>query len=132
MQDQQEEERLLIKIKAIYEASRQTYGSPRIHVELKDQKESCSRKRIVRLMKKVGIMAKMTKKFKMTTRLNATAKAAPNLLAKNFMAKEANQRWIADITYIYTLEGEVYVACALDLFSRKIVGLAMKDRMTMI
>ena len=129
-QRKQEEERLLIKIKAIYEASRQTYGSPRIHAELKDQGESCSRKRIARLMKRAGIMAKMTRKFKVTTRVNANAKAAPNLLAQNFTAEEPNQRWVADITYIYTLEGWLYVACVLDLFSRKIVGLAMKDRMT--
>jgi putative transposase len=129
-QHHQEDERLLIKIKAIYDASRQTYGSPRIHAELTDQGETCSRKRIAKLMKKAGIMAKMSKRFKVTTRVNSKAKAAPNLLAQNFTAEEPNQRWVADITYIYTLEGWLYVACVLDLFSRKIVGLAMKDRMT--
>jgi putative transposase len=129
-QRKQEEERLLIKIKTIYEASRQTYGSPRIHAELKDQGESCSRQRVAKLMRKTGIMAKMTRKFKVTTKVNANAKAAPNLLAQNFTAEQPDQRWVADITYVWTLEGWLYVACVLDLFSRKIVGLAMKDRMT--
>ena len=81
-------------------------------------------------MKKVGIMAKMKKKFKVTTKANPKAKAAPNLLKQNFTAEQPNQRWVADITYVWTLEGWLYVACVLDLFSRKIVGLAMKDRMT--
>lgn len=124
-----EEERLIMKIKAIYEASRQTYGSPRIHAELKDQGETCSRQRVAKLMKKAGIMAKMTKKFKVTTKANPKAKAAPNLLEQNFTAEHPNRRWVADITYVWTLEGWLYVACVLDLFSRKIVGLAMADRM---
>lgn len=125
-----EEERLIMKIKAIYEASRQTYGSPRIHAELKDQGETCSRQRVAKLMKKAGIMAKMTKKFKVTTKANPKAKAAPNLLEQNFTAEHPNRRWAADITYVWTLEGWLYVACVLDLFSRKIVGLAMEERMT--
>ena len=124
-----EEERLIMKIKVIYEASRQTYGSPRVHAELKDQGETCSRQRVAKLMKKAGIMAKMTKKFKVTTKANPKAKAAPNLLEQNFTAEHPNRRWVADITYVWTLEGWLYVACVLDLFSRKIVGLSMADRM---
>ena len=125
-----EEERLLMKIKSIYEASRQTYGSPRVHADLKDQGETCSRHRIAKLMKKSGIVAKMTKKFKTTTKANPKAKAAPNLLKQNFTAVQPNQRWVADISYIWTLEGWLYIACVLDLFSRRIVGLAMEERMT--
>lgn len=128
-QRQLDENRLIKKIKESYERSRQTYGSPRIHAELKDQGETCSRQRIARLMKKAGIAAKMTKKFKVTTKANPQAKSSPNLLEQNFTAKEPNQRWVADITYVWTLEGWLYVACILDLFSRKIVGLAMADRM---
>lgn len=128
-QRKQDEERLVMKIKEIYEASRQTYGSPRIHAELKDQGESCSRQRVARLMKKAGIVAKMTKKFKVTTKANPKAKAAPNLLEQNFTAEQPNQRWVADITYVWTQEGWLYVAAVLDLFSRRIVGLAMEDRM---
>ena len=128
-QQQLDEERLVVKIKEIYEASRQTYGSPRIHAELKEQEEKCSRQRIAKLMKKAGIAAKMTKKFKVTTKVNPKAKSAPNLLEQNFTAAEPNQRWVADISYVWTLEGWLYVACVLDLFSRQIVGLAMQDRM---
>ena len=127
---EQDQERLTMKIQAIYEASRQTYGSPRIHAELKEQGETCSRQRVARLMKQAGIVAKMTKKFKVTTKKNPKAKAAPNLLQQDFTAEQPNRRWVADLTYISTLEGWLYVAVVLDLFSRRIVGLAMGDRMT--
>ncbi len=129
-QRQQDEDRLLMKIQKIYETSRQTYGSPRIHAELKDQGETCSRQRIAKVMKKAGIMAKMTKKFKVTTKVNSKAKVAPNLLKQNFTADRPNRLWVADISYVWTLEGWLYVAAVLDLFSRRIVGLAMEDRMT--
>lgn len=129
-QRKQDEESLIMKIKAIYEASRQTYGSPRIHAELKDQGETCSRQRVAKLMRKSGIVAKMAKKFKITTKANPKAKAAPNLLEQNFTAGQPNQRWVADISYVWTLEGWLYVACVLDLFSRKVVGLSLADRIT--
>lgn len=127
---EQDQERLTMKIHAIYEASRQTYGSPRIHAELKEQGETCSRQRVARIMKQAGIVAKMTKKFKVTTKKNPKAKTAPNLLQQDFTAEQPNRRWVADLTYISTVEGWLYVAVVLDLFSRRIVGLAMGDRMT--
>jgi putative transposase len=127
---QKENERLLEKIKVIHKTSRETYGSPRIHAELCASGEKCSRKRVGRLMKKAGIEAKMKKRFKVTTKANLKAKAAPNLLKQEFSALAPNQRWVADFTYIATLEGWLYVAIVLDLFSRKIVGLAMHERMT--
>ena len=71
-----EDERLLEKIKVVYKESRQTYGSPRIHAELRSHGEVCSRKRVARLMKKAGIEAKMKKRFKVTTKANPKAKAA--------------------------------------------------------
>jgi putative transposase len=125
-----ENERLLEKIKAAHKASRATYGSPRIHAELCSQGESCSRKRVAKIMKKAGIEAKMKKRFKVTTKANPNAKAAPNLLKQDFAADAPNQRWVADFTYVATAEGWLYVAIVLDLFSRKIVGLAMEERMT--
>lgn len=125
-----ENNRLLEKIKIIHVENRQTYGSPRIHAELCAQGEKCSRKRVSRLMKKEGIEAKMKKRFKITTKANPKAKAAPNLLQQDFAAEAPNQRWVADFTYVATLEGWLYVAIILDLFSRKIVGLAMHERMT--
>jgi transposase InsO family protein len=123
-------ERLTEKIRGIFEASRRTYGSPRIRPELKAQGENCSRKRVARLMKRAGLVAKMTRRFKVTTKQNPKAKAAPNLLKQNFTAAKPNQAWVADITYIHTWEGWLYVAAVLDLFSRRIVGLAMSERMT--
>jgi len=125
-----EDERLLGKIKLIHQESRHTYGSPRIHAELRWRGETCSRKRVARLMKKSGIEAKMKKRFKITTKANPKAKAAPNLLQQDFTADMPNQRWVADFTYVATGEGWLYVAIVLDLFSRKIVGLAMEERMT--
>lgn len=126
----QEDERLLIKIKQLHQASRQTYGSPRLWAELRDGGEVCSRRRVAKIMKKSGIAAKMKKRFKITTRATPAAKAAPNLLAQDFSAQKPNQRWVADVTYVATLEGWLYIATVLDLFSRRIIGLAMSDRMT--
>lgn len=126
----QEDERLLLKVKAIHEASRQTYGSPRIHAELRERGEVCSRKRVSKIMKKAGVAAKMKKRFKVTTRANPKAAVAPNLLQQDFTAESPNRLWVADFTYVATQEGWLYVATVLDLFSRRIVGLAMSDRMT--
>jgi putative transposase len=126
----QEEERLLLKIKIIHKKSRHTYGSPRVHAELQAEGETCSRKRVSKIMKKYGIVAKMKKRFKVTTRANPKAAVAPNLLQQDFTAETPNQRWVADFTYVATREGWLYVATVLDLFSRRIIGLAMSDRMT--
>ena len=88
-----ENERLLAKIKVIHEMSRKTYGSPRIHAELCSQGETCSRRRVAHLMKKAGIEAKMKKRFKLTTKANPKARAAPNLLQQDFTAgKRAEHR----------------------------------------
>lgn len=127
---EQENQRLLAKIQIIHATSRQIYGSPRIWAELREQGETCSRKRVAKLMRQAGLQAKMKKRFKVTTRVNAAAQAAPNLLQQNFTASQPNQRWVADFTYVATLEGWLYVAAVLDLFSRRIVGLAMSERMT--
>lgn len=125
-----ENDRLLTKIKVIHKASRHTYGSPRIYVELREEGETCSRKRIAKIMKTSGIAAKMKKRFKVTTRANPKASVAPNILQQDFTAQTPNQRWVADFTYVSTQEGWLYVAAVLDLFSRRIVGIAMSDRMT--
>lgn len=121
---------LLSKIRKVHEESRCTYGSPRVHAELIEQGEHCSRKRVSQLMRKAGIAAKMKKRFKKTTRVNPKAAAAPNLLKQNFTATKPNQRWVADITYVATGEGWLYVAAVLDLFSRRVIGLAMSERIT--
>jgi putative transposase len=121
---------LLDKIKKVHVESRQTYGSPRIYKALVAAGETCSKNRIASLMKKASVAAKMKKQFKVTTKVNTKAKTAPNVLKQEFTAQAPNQRWAADITYIATAEGWLYVAAVLDLFSRRIVGLAMSNRIT--
>lgn len=116
---------LLEIILNIFEKSHQTYGSPRVQAELKAQGLSCSRKRVARIMQKAGLAAKMRQSFRRTTRVDGRRKAAPNLLEQDFSAAMPNQKWVADITYVKTLEGWLYVSIILDLFSRKVIGLAM-------
>lgn len=123
----QENEALEEVIKEIFLQSRQTYGSPRIHAELKIQGFHCSRPRTARLMKRAGIVAKMSRLFKTTTRVDARQAAAPNLLQQDFTATAPNEKWVADISYIRTLEGWLYIAVVLDLYSRKVVGLSLGD-----
>lgn len=122
-----ENQRLLRKIKIAYKKGRATYGSPRIHGELKKEGEICSRKRVARLMKKENIQAKMRKKWKATTKSHPKAVAAPNHLNQNFTVEREDQVWVSDITYIQTAEGWLYLAVFLDLFSRRIVGMSMGD-----
>lgn len=120
---------LLKEIRAAYEASNGVYGSPRIYHEVKG-KVSCSENRVARLMKKQGITAKQKKRYKRTTKANAAHPTAPNLIDRDFSAATPNEKWTTDITYIPTLEGWLYLAVVLDLFSRRIVGWAMSARMT--
>lgn len=120
---------LLKEIKSVHEKSNGTYGSPRIYHELKE-KIDCSENRVARLMQKHGIAAKQKKRYKRTTKANSDHPVAPNLLDRDFTATAPNQKWTTDITYIPTLEGWLYLAVVLDLFSRRIVGWAMSARMT--
>jgi putative transposase len=125
-----DDQQLLSKIAVIHEDSRQTYGSPRVHAELRAGGEKCSRNRFCKLMRVAGIVAKMHKRFKVTTRRNPKAVAAPNLLQQDFTAEFPNQRWVADFSYVATQEGWLYVAVVLVLYSRYIVGLTMQAHMT--
>lgn len=126
----EENAKILDEIKSIYKASRGTYGSPRICAELRDNGKTCSRKRVAKIMKGNGIVAKMRKRFKVTTKRSSTpAIVAPNHLEQNFTVSSPNVAWVGDITYIYTSAGWLYLAIVLDLFSRKIVGAAMSDRL---
>ena len=130
LQDQANQ-RLIEKIKMIHQSSYGTYGSPRIHAELLAMGESCSRQRVARLMKAEKIMAKMHKKFKKTTQQASKPYfVGDDLIRQEFTADQPNEAWVSDITYILTQEGWVYCAMILDLFSRKIVGLAIDSRMT--
>jgi putative transposase len=118
------------KIETVYNENHGVYGSPRIYRELKDQGVACSENRLARLMRLRGLQAKQSKRFKTTTKRNRAHPAAPNLLKRDFTADRPDQKWLADITYIATLEGWLYLAAILDLHTRRIVGWAMSDRMT--
>jgi putative transposase len=123
-------QQLLEKIEVVHTESHETYGSPRVYHELKAQGVACSENRVARLMRLHHIQAKQTKRYKVTTRRNKAHPVAPNLLKRNFVAQRPDQIWLADITYIPTLEGWLYLATILDLYTRRIVGWAMSDRMT--
>jgi transposase InsO family protein len=125
-----EDRRLLVEIKAIHQAKRETYGSPRIHAELKAHGLRLGEKRVARLMGAGGIRAKQKRKFKATTDSKHSHPVASNLLARDFEAAAPNEKWVADITYISTREGWLYLAAILDLYSRMIVGWSMAGRMT--
>jgi putative transposase len=121
---------LLKRIEAVYNDSYGTYGSPRIYRELKAQGVACSENRVARLMRLYHIRAKQARRYKVTTRRNKAHPAAPNLLKQDFTAERPDHKWLADITYIPTLEGWLYLAAILDLYTRRIVGWAMSERMT--
>lgn len=124
-----ENHRLLTYIHRTYEASRGCYGSPRITDALHDQGFSCSRPRVARLMRQNNIRAKTTRKFKVTTNAAHNFPVAPNRLQQRFQAAAPNRIWVSDITYVPTLEGWLYLTVVLDLFSRKVAGWSMSDRM---
>jgi putative transposase len=119
---QQANEQLTEQIRVVHEASRQTYGSPRIYHELKDQGVRASQKRIARLMHKAKISAQTKKRFVQTTNSDPNLPVADNKLAREFMVDTPNARWTSDITYLWTKEGWLYLAVVLDLFSRRVVG----------
>jgi transposase InsO family protein len=121
---------LLTAIWKVHRDSGQRYGSPRIHAELQAQGRGASRGRIERLMHRHGIRAIMAPPRRVsTTDSRHHLPIAPNLIDRNFTAAAPNRIWLADITYIPTAEGWLYLAAVMDLFSRKIVGWAMRDHM---
>jgi putative transposase len=129
-QRSQEDGRLLDAIRTVHQEGKETYGSPKIHRILRKRGVRCSHKRIVRLMRSAGLGAKRLQCYKRTTRAHPERRPAPNLLKQQFRATAPNQIWLADITYIATDEGWLYLAVILDLYSRRIVGWAMDARMT--
>jgi transposase InsO family protein len=120
---------LLTEIRRVHEHSRQTYGSPRIHAELRAQGRRCNHKRIERLMRLHRIRARQVRRFHRTTDSLPGLPVAPNRLNQEFSARAPNQVWTADITYLDTAEGWLYLATVLDLYSRRIVGWSMADHM---
>ena len=121
---------LLRHIRLIHAETRAAYGSPRIHAELKDRGVPCSKARVERLMRENGIRARHKRRFKATTDSNHSLPVAPNLLQQDFTTERPDQVWTADITYVGTGEGWLYLAVVLDLYTRRIVGWSMRERMT--
>jgi putative transposase len=118
------------KITEIYQKSRRTYGSPRIHQKLLREDYHIGRKRVERLMQELDICAVAKRKYKATTDSKHGKPVAENHLNRNFTPDKPNQAWVADITYIATREGWLYLATIMDLYSRKIIGWSLRDRLT--
>jgi putative transposase len=118
------------EIRRIFEESRQTYGYESIWRILQDEDIPCGKHRVRRLMRQEGLVVKQMKRYKSTTKVNPDHQPAANVLEGDFEADRPDAKWCADITYIPTQEGWLYLAVILDLFSRRIVGWAMNARMT--
>jgi putative transposase len=117
------------KISKSFHESFGTYGSPRVHDDLIDWGYTISQKTVARMMSEMGLKATQKEKFVVTTDSNHDLIIYPNILNRQFSVEEPNQAWVTDITYIWTLEGWVYLASVMDLFSRKIVGWSLADHM---
>lgn len=124
------DERLTQRIRAIHQASRGTYGVPRIQAELASTGACCGRKRVARLMRRAGLSGcHRRRRCVHTTRRDPLAQPAPDLVARAFTATAPNQLWVADITAIPTEEDFLYLAVILDVFSRRVVGWSMADHL---
>ena len=124
------DEALLKLIREIHAQTKAAYGSPRIFLELKSLGIPVSKGRVERLMREHGLRGRHKRRFKATTDSKHTLPVAANLLDQNFATERPDQAWTADITYIATGEGWLYLAIVLDLFTRQVVGWAMRERMT--
>jgi putative transposase len=126
---QREDQILLAHIRSAFTLSHETYGSPRMTRELQDEGFGIGRRRTARLMRENGLKARQTRRFKRTTDSHHAFPIAPNLLEQDFSAERPNQKWNADISYVWTSEGWLYLAVVLDLFARRVVGWAVSDRL---
>jgi transposase InsO family protein len=123
-QRRQRQAALTARIREIHAASRETYGSPRVHAELQAQGVPCCRNTVAKLMRQAQIVPRSTRRFRVTTDSRNTL-ASPDLVRRRFEASRPNQCWLSDVTYIPTREGWLYLAAILDLYSRAVVGWAM-------
>lgn len=121
---------LLKRIRELFIQYREVYGAPRIHKALLAEGYDCGLNRVARLMRENCIVPKTIRKFRTTTDSRKSRAAADNILARDFEADRPNEKWVADVTFIPTREGWLFLATVLDLFSRKIVGWSMGSRLT--
>ena len=123
-----ENRRLTLEIRAVFEKSRRTYGSPRIRGELRTAGRFVCRHRIAKLMRQERLQARPRRKFVATTPSNHGLPTPPNRLERNFVASRPNKIWAGDVTYLPTRDGWLYLAVLLDLHSRRVVGWALSER----
>ena len=121
---------LLARIETVHDEIKGVYGVPRVYSVLQDAQVRCSRHRVARLMRSVGRRGKSKRRYKVTTDSNHAQPIAENLLMRQFNVAEPNTIWAADMTFIATSEGWLYLAVVLDLHSRLIVGWSMGSRLT--
>jgi putative transposase len=121
----EQEAALREQIRAVHQDSAERYGSPRVLRELHRQGVNTSKRRVERAMRSMGLRARPTRHFRVTTAANPLHAVEPNRLARDFTASRPDQRWVTDITYVWTDEGWCYLAAILDLFSRSVVGWAL-------
>lgn len=120
-----EDQQLVQRIRTIHAASRGTYGAPRVQVELREQGIAIARKRVARLLRMAGLQGVSRRRGVTTTRRDPRHKPAHDLVGRNFTAERPDQLWVADITYVPTAAGFLYLAIVLDVWSRRIIGWAM-------
>ena len=125
-----EDRRLKVMIRSVFKESRETYGSPRIHDELRDQGIRCGRKRVARLLNEEGLRPKKARRFRRTTIAAAEHPKAKNVLDRKFSVESPDAAWVGDITYLWTREGWLYLAVILDLFSRRVIGWAVSSSLS--
>lgn len=118
------------EIERVYNESEKRYGSPKIEKQLAKEGIKTSQRTVQRIMKEEGIRSIVSKKFKTTTDSNHKLPIYPNLLDRNFTTTAPSQAWVVDITFVWTSEGWLYVASVMDLYSRKIIGFHMSNRLT--
>ena len=123
------DQRLTLEVSAIHAESRRSYGSPRVQMELRERGRRVGRKRVARLMRAEGLRARTPRRFRCTTDSGCGMAIRDNLLARRFAVAQPNFGWVADITYLWTVEGWLYLAVILDLFSRRVVGWSMSERL---
>jgi transposase InsO family protein len=124
-----EDAALVREIQDIHRASRSTYGSPRVHIELEARDFQVGRHRVARLMRENGITARFKRPFRRTTDSKHSLAVAENHLSRDFAVDEPDRAWVTDITYLWTAQGWLYLAVVVDLFSRRVIGWSMAEHL---
>ena len=118
-----------MRITAIHDQSKGTYGSPRVYQQLRHEDFEVGRDRVARLMRELQVHGAPQRRYRCTTDSDHDEPVAPNLLQRDFEAQGPNQRWVTDITYVWTRQSWMYLAVVMDLFSRRVVGWAIRPHL---